>query len=354
MGELMEIKRELQGIDESKAKQIQECFEPMVQMLERFEQSYNEVVSKEISPEVCFQAKRLRLDIAKVRIEADKVRKAQKEQYLRAGNAIQGVYNILRYAVEDKENQLKDIETHYERMEEQRIARLQEERSREIERYGEFPGVEFGTMADDVWENFLLGSKACDKARIDAEKKAERDRIKAEKEAEKKRKEEEARRIKEAEERARLEAERKAKEEAERKEREYQQRLEKEKREREEAKKEAERKVREEAERKKREYEQALEAERRKAEEEKRRYQQQVEAERKKQKEEQERKEAERLRIQKEREAREKDQQHKNAINDQVCASFIAAGIKAAEARQLVQIIASGSIPNIQIVYLKE
>lgn len=183
MNDLMVLENEeLKGIDESKALQIKAVFEPMVKMLEGFEAVYAEVMAKEISPEKCAEAKRLRLDIAKVRIEADKVRKEQKEEYLRAGNAIQGVYNILKFAVTDKEEKLKDVETYYEKIEAEKVAKLAEERKSELEKYeavNDF--VDLGKMPDDVWRNYLAGVKANYEAVKAAEAKAEADRIAKEK-----------------------------------------------------------------------------------------------------------------------------------------------------------------------------
>ncbi len=72
-------------------------------MLESFEEAFNQIMAEEVTEELCGRAKRLRLDISKIRVSADKARKAQKEEYLRAGNAIQGVFNILKFAVTDKE-----------------------------------------------------------------------------------------------------------------------------------------------------------------------------------------------------------------------------------------------------------
>ena len=185
MNDLM-ITKELSGLDESKAKQIEAVFAPMVEMLKGFEAAYDEIAALEISPDKCKKAKRLRLDIAQVRIQADQVRKVQKEEYLRAGNAIQGVYNILKFAVADKEEKLKGMETHYERIEAEKKIRLSSERQAELSKYdidGEF--IDLGSMSDSVWTNYLAGVKANYEAIIAAEKKAEEERIEAErKEAE--------------------------------------------------------------------------------------------------------------------------------------------------------------------------
>lgn len=195
MSELM-IREELKEVDESKAAQIEAVFAPMVDMLKSFEGQYDEVMALEQTPEKGAKAKRLRLDIAKIRVQADKARKAQKEQYLRAGNAIQAVYNILKFAVEDKEKELKGVEEYYERIESEKAKARQKERAAELEKY-EVDGsvMDLGNMNDSVWENFLVGTKTNYESMKAAEAKAEQDRIEAEK--------------KEAEERARIEAENK-------------------------------------------------------------------------------------------------------------------------------------------------
>lgn len=175
------ITKELSGLSESKAAQIKEVFEPMVKMLEGFESAYAEVMAQEQSEEKSSQAKRLRLDISKIRIEADKVRKAQKDEYIRAGNAIQGVYNILKFAVAEKEDALKNVETYYERIEAEKIARLKADREAELEKYEFDPtGIDLGNMGEMVWNAFLTGAKQKYEDRIAAERKAEEDRIERE------------------------------------------------------------------------------------------------------------------------------------------------------------------------------
>lgn len=176
------IKKELNGQESSKAKQIEAVFAPMVEMLKEFEGEYDKVMALEQSPEKCAKAKRLRLDVAKVRIEADKVRKVQKEEYLRAGNAIQGVYNVLKFAVVDKEEKLKDVELHYERIEEAKRAKLQADRVVELSQYDiDGASLDLAGMEDAIWSNFLAGTKANYEAVKEAERKAEEVRVAKEK-----------------------------------------------------------------------------------------------------------------------------------------------------------------------------
>jgi len=173
---------ELKGIEKSKAEQIRSVFQPMADMLDQFEAAYDEVMGMEQSEEKSAKAKRLRLDIAKIRIEADKRRKEMKEEYLRAGKAIDGTANILKWAVADKENSLKDVELYYQRIEEERLKKLQEDREAELSKY-DFDGssMDLSGMDEAVWNNFLTGTRTNWENLKVAERKAEEDRIAREK-----------------------------------------------------------------------------------------------------------------------------------------------------------------------------
>ncbi|HUX57479.1 MAG TPA: hypothetical protein VMV77_10925 [Bacteroidales bacterium] len=146
---------ELQVIEKSKAEAIRATFEPMVAMLQEFETAYNSVITaskKEITEELINAAKRLRLDIGKVRIEAEKLRKEQKEEYLRAGKAIDAVNNILKWAVTDKENRLKEIEDYFEIQEQLRLEKLQNDRAEKLSKYIEDAHERnLASMDEDVW-----------------------------------------------------------------------------------------------------------------------------------------------------------------------------------------------------------
>ena len=101
--ELVKLDMDQYGLQEKKAKDIEKLYLPMIGMLTEMEDAFNEIVSQDITAELVPKAKRLRLDIGKVRINANKAREEAKKEYLRAGNAIQGAFNTLKYAVESKE-----------------------------------------------------------------------------------------------------------------------------------------------------------------------------------------------------------------------------------------------------------
>lgn len=107
---------ELAAIEKSKAEEIRATFEPMAKMLSEFEEAYKEILSEAeegITIEVMAKAKRLRLDIGKIRIETGKIKDKKKEYIKLEDKAIMGVHNILVWAVTEKEDKLKGIENQH-------------------------------------------------------------------------------------------------------------------------------------------------------------------------------------------------------------------------------------------------
>jgi len=111
-------------------------------------------------------------------------RKDEKEEFLRAGKAIDGIANILKYAVTEREKQLEQIEKHQEIKERQRLDAIKNERTAAlIDVSGDDAPIPVGLelWEPDVWQNYLNGVIKTRDDRIAAEKKAEADRIAAEK-----------------------------------------------------------------------------------------------------------------------------------------------------------------------------
>jgi len=180
MNELITLEsKELSGIDQSKAAQIKAVFQPMEVTLFEFEEQFNAIVAESaagITEDLTKKAKRLRIDIGSVRINTEKTRKDQKEEYLLAGKAIDGVANILKWAVSQKEDKLEAIERHFETLEKQRIESLQTERASELSKYVDDVPSDLGTMKDDVWSAYIEAKKKQHEERIEAERKAEAER----------------------------------------------------------------------------------------------------------------------------------------------------------------------------------
>lgn len=221
------------GLEETQAQTIESAFMPKIVERDALREVYNNLLTKEITPALCGEAKAVRLKLVKVRTGIAEIHKTQKAFFLAAGRFVDAWKNKETLPVEQMEEKLTEIEEYYERIEAARVAELQLSRAAEIASYqdeGSFIPGNLGELTDDVYANYLLGVKTAfeqkaaaakaaaeaEAARIEAEK-AEQERIRIENERLKKEAEEREAEIEK--ERAKAEAEKKAREAKEAKER---------------------------------------------------------------------------------------------------------------------------------------
>lgn len=207
------------------------------------------------------KAREARLELARIRVKANKTRKQLKEQSLREGRAIQGVYNIIEALIKPVEQHLLEQEQYAERIKAEEEARIEAQRHAKLSQYtddADLQSLHPNDLSNESFEKLLetykFAFEAKKKAEAEAEKerqakieadRKEQERIRKEnerlkKEAEKREKSEAKKRAEEAK---KLEKERKAREAAEAKlkaEKEAREREEREAREAAEAKKKAE------------------------------------------------------------------------------------------------------------------
>ena len=175
-----------------------------------------------IDPE---KARRLRLDMSKVRTASEKTRKTLKEDSLLRGKAIDGLNAVIELRAKQFEAQMSDIELAAERAEAARIEALRKDRQDQLRQFVVDPSMySVEKMDESAFAELLESSKIAHesrerakaeaeaKAKAEAEAKAEAARL-----AEIERQAELARLRAEADApRAKAEAERKAREESER------------------------------------------------------------------------------------------------------------------------------------------
>lgn len=227
MTDIVKLNPSEYGLDETKAQQIASQFQPMLDKMVELENEFNEIVKLPIEEKATsLKAKELRLKYVKVRTGTAEIHKQQKAFYLAGGRFVDGWKNAQLFASQGIEDKLEEIEKYAENLEKERIRQLQLDRELELEKYEveNLTSLNLGSMSTDVYNAFLVGTKANYEAKKEAERKAEEQRLEQiKKEAE----EREAQRLenerlkKEAEEREKaIEAERKANDERLRKERE--------------------------------------------------------------------------------------------------------------------------------------
>ena len=112
------------GIDEIKAKEIEGVFLPLE--LERgvLTQMYSEIITEELSVELCGKARELRLKLVKVRTGTEKIHKSQKAFFLAGGRYVDAWKNKTVVAVELMESKLLEVENYFINIEKQKIKQL--------------------------------------------------------------------------------------------------------------------------------------------------------------------------------------------------------------------------------------
>ena len=224
------------GIEESKAKQLEKVFVPMVEKFKELEEQYNEVISnanKEMTKDVALDATLVKRKYVKVRTGTDETHKIAKQSNLIEGRAIDGLRNLVKFACNDHEESLKKVSDHYEILEAERLQFIRDHRTMQLAKYynEDGPGTgDLALMSDEVWKHYIKSVEVDYHAKREAEILAEKERI-----AKEKAEIEEQKRIKAENEKLKKEAELKriADEKAE-KERERLEKIERDKREKEE------------------------------------------------------------------------------------------------------------------------
>lgn len=174
------------GLEVEKATKINESFLPKLAERDGLVKVYENILTKEISKDVCEEASTLRKKLVKVRTGIAEIHKVEKAFYLASGRYVDALKNKHTLPIEQMEEKLAEVEKYYENIEKERIAKLQKEREGMLLVYEveNVSALNLGVMSDDIWNGFLTGTKTNFEAKIEAERKAEEDRIEAERLAE--------------------------------------------------------------------------------------------------------------------------------------------------------------------------
>jgi hypothetical protein len=168
------------GLEENKALTIQTAFEVKIAEREALANVYQNVITKEITPELVNEANELRKKLVKVRTGIAEVHKTEKAFYLAAGKFCDALKNKHTLPVTQMEEKLQEIVDYYENIERERLAKLRADRWSEISQYTEHEPRGLEEMEVEVFEAFKSGLIAQYEAKIEAEKKAEAERLEAE------------------------------------------------------------------------------------------------------------------------------------------------------------------------------
>lgn len=187
--EIVKINHEEYGITEVKATEIKKLFVPMLDKMEMLEESFNRVMSLEISEESCKEAKELLKEYVKVRTGTAGIHKELKGFYLKGGRFVDGFKNAQIMASEGVEKKLKERANHFDILKKEAQEKLNTERLEKLNKYGYDDNEIVHGMSDKLFNALLMATKSefeeAERLKKEAEEAEEKARL--EREAEEKR-----------------------------------------------------------------------------------------------------------------------------------------------------------------------
>lgn len=186
----METKNELvkvieqSGLETQTASVLMEKFSPfLVKAIEWKKKAFALVVTSADQRGEMKMAREARLALKNIRVEADKTRKLLKEDSLRYGKAVQGIYNVIEGVIAPIEEHLDKQERFVEIQEEEKRRLIAAAREVQLQPYRDYvpSGLDLGGMPDVEYSKILDGAKLQLQAKIDADARMEREKMEVEK-----------------------------------------------------------------------------------------------------------------------------------------------------------------------------
>jgi len=171
------------GVEATTAKTLQDSFLPFfTQAQEWAEKAGQLVVTNASQVQLMKDARQARLMLKEIRVNADKTRKSLKEDSLRYGKAVQGVYNVIEYLIVPIEQHLEKQENFVKIQEAEQKAKLKLQREDELRTYAQYVpfGIDLANMTDEDYQKVFSGAKLQFEAAIEAKQRAEKERVERE------------------------------------------------------------------------------------------------------------------------------------------------------------------------------
>jgi hypothetical protein len=171
----LEIVAKENGLDAGSALALTSAFAPFFMQAEDWRAKVETVTDPVI-------ARSSRLLLKNIRVEAKHKHRELKEDSMRLGKAIDGLYNVVEFVIAPLEKKLSDIETAAERAELAQREALCTARTKQLLAYG--VSGQFYALADmpaDQFARLLSDTKTAHDARIAEKLRAENDRLEKEK-----------------------------------------------------------------------------------------------------------------------------------------------------------------------------
>ena len=145
------------GLEKETANMIVARFVQFMEQITEWEAKAKALVITDVAQvEEMKQAREARLILKNIRVDADKVRKELKEDSLRYGRAVQGVYNAIESRITPIEDHLMNQEKFAEFEERKRLNALRTARQEELKDFQEYVplSLDLATLTDEEYTKF--------------------------------------------------------------------------------------------------------------------------------------------------------------------------------------------------------
>ena len=162
------------GLEKTTQSMLIASFVPFLQKVQQWKKDAEALVVTDATQTAKMKmAREARLELKRIRNEADKTRKMLKEDSLRYGKAVQGIYNIIEYTVVPIEEHLERQEKFVEIQEQKEKEARAELRRDELKPYEMYVpvNVDLINMSDSMYAALLDSVKQQHEAQIEFERK---------------------------------------------------------------------------------------------------------------------------------------------------------------------------------------
>jgi hypothetical protein len=181
--ELLQVVKDSR-IELSKAESYAIGYAPFMIQINELSQAIKTIDKDNPTPEMAATARRKRLGLVKVRSAAVAKKDTDKEIILIETRLIDGLFKVVENTSKLTEAEYLEIEKHQERIENERLEKLEIERKLLLEPYGTVNQfVDLKAMDEDTFQTYLSKEKIAFHAKQEADRKAEKQRIADEKKA---------------------------------------------------------------------------------------------------------------------------------------------------------------------------
>lgn len=171
----------IQAVKESDKKQeiaIKNAFTPMINERDLLSIQYDVLIQKELTEDLCIEAKALRNKLVKIRTGIAEVHQTQKAFFLAGGKFVDSWKNKETKPVTQMETKLKEIENHFYKIEQEKQDNRLFERTALLSKFGGEITEDLRLMSEEVFQPYYASKEKIYKQEQIAIKKQEEERLK--------------------------------------------------------------------------------------------------------------------------------------------------------------------------------